>query len=108
MFVLKIMVSAILIAIVTTIAKRNTLLAGFIAAFPITSMISIAWMAYTKQSTDDIAKFLTSVLWGIIPAVVMLAATVIGLKKGLPLLASVGIGFGVWLAFTYVFQKIHI
>lgn len=108
MFIIKVLVSALVIATVTTLVKKNAVLAGFIAAFPITSMISLAWMAYNKQSTGDITKFLTNVLWGIIPAVVMLAATVIGLKKGMPLLVSVGIGFGIWLVFTYVFQKINV
>ncbi|QYR22327.1 DUF3147 family protein [Paenibacillus sp. sptzw28] len=108
MFVIKVILSAIVIATVTTIAKKNTLLAGFIAAFPITSMISIAWMAYNKQNNTEISNFLISVLWGIIPTVVMLVATVIGLKKGMPLIASIGIGFSVWLAFTIVFQKINV
>jgi uncharacterized membrane protein (GlpM family) len=69
MFFVKVIVSAIIIATVTTIAQKNTLLAGFIAAFPITSMISIAWMAYNKQNNTDISKFLVGVLWGIIPTV---------------------------------------
>ncbi|KKI92749.1 hypothetical protein WQ54_07635 [Bacillus sp. SA1-12] len=108
MFLIKVVVSAIIIALVSGLARKNPLLAGFIAAFPITSMLSIAWLSYEKRSELEISKFLINVLWGIIPTVLFLGITVLCLKKGITLVFSLGIGFGLWLVFTMIFQRIEI
>jgi uncharacterized membrane protein (GlpM family) len=108
MFIIKVLVSAIIIALVSGLAKKNPLLAGFIAAFPITSMFSIAWLSYEQNSNLEISKFLISVLWGIIPTVIFLGISVLCLKKGVTLVTSLGIGFGLWFMFTMLFQRIEI
>ncbi|WP_299095721.1 DUF3147 family protein [uncultured Metabacillus sp.] len=107
MFFIKVLVSAIIIALVSGIAKKNSLLAGLIAAFPITSMLSIAWLSYEKSNEVVISKFLISVLLGIVPTVIFLGITVLCIKKGTTLGVSLGIGFGLWLLVIMISQKLE-
>lgn len=106
MFFVKVIVSGLFVAIVTDLAKKNPSLGGYIGAFPIVSSISIAWLAFGHQSSQEIAKFLQNALWGFIPSAVLLLTIVISLRVSANLITAVGIGIGVWLPFILIFEKI--
>lgn len=63
MTIVKILVSAILIAIVTQPATYNPKLSGWIAAFPMISMLSQIWLTVQNEDRSNIINFLTSILW---------------------------------------------
>lgn len=62
MTIVKILISAILIAIVTQPATYNPKLSGWIAAFLIISMLSQIWLT-VQEDRSNIINFLTIVLW---------------------------------------------
>ncbi|MDB2677153.1 DUF3147 family protein [Alphaproteobacteria bacterium] len=55
-FLIKIFVSALVIAIVTEVAKLSDKLGGLIAALPTTTFLILLWMYFEGASDDKIAR----------------------------------------------------
>ncbi len=62
LFVVKILVAAVLIALASSVAGRKPVLAGFIIALPLTSMIAILFAYVEHQDMLKINKFTTSIV----------------------------------------------
>ena len=52
--VFKILLTAIVVVLISEIAKRSTLIAGVVASLPLTSLLAFLWMYYDVQDTGSI------------------------------------------------------
>ena len=52
--VFKIFLTAIVVVLISEIAKRSTLIAGVVASLPLTSLLAFLWMYYDVQDTGSI------------------------------------------------------
>ncbi len=75
---LKIGLSALLIFIITVIAKRYTFAGAVVASLPVISLLSMIWLYRDTQDVEKIARFSQNVFWLVIPSLVLFA--------GMPLL----------------------
>jgi len=67
-FIIKTLVSTVIIAIISTVSKRLPGLGGLIASLPLTSILAMIWL---YQETQDIQKIISlshSIFWMIIPS----------------------------------------
>ncbi len=101
----KIVVSAVVIGIVTLIAGRDPKLGGWIAALPLTTVLSVIWLTFDGQSGVDLGRFVVGVLWGLIPTTAMLLAVAYCLKRGLPAIPALGLGMIAWIAISLIAQR---
>ncbi len=101
----KIVVSAVVIGIVTLIAGRDPKLGGWIAALPLTTVLSVIWLTFDGQSGVDLGRFVVGVLWGLIPTTAMLLAVAYCLKRGLPAIPALGVGVVAWLGVTFLARR---
>lgn len=60
--VMKIVVSAVVIGIVSEIAKRFPAYGGVVAALPLVSLLSIIWLYFQGEQTETLSKFSLGVL----------------------------------------------
>lgn len=104
--VARVLISAVVIGLVTSLAKRHTLLAGWIAALPLVTLLSIAWLMPDRQNHGQITRLVASVLAGMIPTALLLGATWMGLRKGLPVAAALAIGAAVWGVYTWAWFRL--
>jgi len=84
-FWLKTLITALVVAGVSELARRYSLLAALLASLPLTSILAMIWL---YQDTHDVAKISalsTSILWMIIPSLLFFVL--------LPLLLQYGIKF---------------
>ncbi len=70
-FVLKILITASLIVIVSEIAKINDRIGGLLAALPITTFIILFWLYYEKSSTEKISNHMSFTLLYLLPTLPM-------------------------------------
>ncbi len=61
-FFIKVLVSSLVIAVSTEIAKRNPSLGGLILALPLTSVIAFAFMGYQGTSVGELSSYAKSTL----------------------------------------------
>lgn len=100
--VVKIFVSALVIALVTEVSRRIPAYGGIIAALPLVSLLSIIWLSVQGEQTEALSKFALGVLWGLPATILMLFIIYFSLKNSVPLLLSIGIGIGGWLIFLVI------
>lgn len=102
----KVMVSALIVAAVTAIAKQYPGIGGWIAALPIVSLLSAAWLAAGNQPSAEVSAFLIGVVKGLIPTAILLIAVVIFLRRGWPFPGAIGLAVVIWGASSFMLQRI--
>jgi F0F1-type ATP synthase assembly protein I len=100
--VMKIVASAIVIAIVSEVARRFPTYGGIIAALPLVSLLSIIWLHVQGEQTETLSKFALGVLWGFPATALLLFIVYLSLKNSIPLFLSIGFGVGGWLLFLFI------
>ena len=68
---LKIILTALIIVIVTEVAKFNDRIGGLIAALPITTFIILFWLHYENNSVEKISNHVSYTLLYVIPTLPM-------------------------------------
>lgn len=83
-YVVKTLISAILIVAISEISKRSTLIGGLLASLPLTSLLAFMWMYHETHDTQAIADLAINILWLVIPSLVLFVVLPILLKKQMP------------------------
>ncbi len=73
-FVVKIFLSAVLIAAISEISKRSSLLGAIFASVPLVSMLSMIWIYVDTHNTDKIVLLSKSIFWLVLSSLVMFLA----------------------------------
>ncbi|ART77163.1 hypothetical protein B4U37_14390 [Sutcliffiella horikoshii] len=102
----KILVSAVIIGIVTEIARRFPTYGGVVAALPLVSLLSIIWLYVQGESSESLSKFALGVLWGFPATAVLLLIVYLSLKQSINLYASIFIGVSGWFVFLILQQNL--
>ncbi len=97
--IMKIIVSAIVIAGVTEISRRFPSYGGIVAALPLVSLLSIIWLYVQGEQDTTLSKFALGVLWGFPATAVLLIIVYIALQNSIHLFVSIGLGVCGWLFF---------
>ena len=69
--IIKIIVTAILIVLISEIAKVNDKLGGLISAMPIITLLVILWMYYDGNSDEKISSHMSYTFLYIVPTIPM-------------------------------------
>ena len=99
---MKVIISAIIIAIVTEISRRFPTYGGIIAALPLVSLLSIVWLYVQGEQSSTLSKFALGVLWGFPATAVMLLIVYLSLQNSLHLFVSILLGIAGWLIFLHI------
>ena len=78
-FLIKIAVSALVVATVSEIAKRSTPLAAILAALPLNSFLIILWLYHDtkdlqRKDLQRIIDLSTGILWSLLPTILFFIA----------------------------------
>ena len=108
-YVLKILVSAVVIASISELAKRNASLAALLAALPLTSLLAFTWMKWDAVADDKIGTLSIQIFWLVIPSLILFVALWLLLRNGYPfwlsLAASCAATVAGYLALLPVLRK---
>ena len=66
---IKTLITALVIVVVSEIAKRSSLLAGVIASIPLTTFLALVWLYWETQNTQKIIDLSNSVFLMVIPSI---------------------------------------
>ncbi|RFU60140.1 DUF3147 family protein [Bacillus sp. V59.32b] len=98
-FVVKTVISALIIATVTLIAKQYPKYGGIIAALPLVSLLSLFWLYVQGEPASNLGNFLFGVLYGLPGTIILILIVAFSLKNSLPFLLSIALGVGGWIIF---------
>jgi len=99
-------ITALLVVVISEIAKRSTLLGAVMASVPLISVLAIIWIYIETQDTARLSAFSLDVFWLVIPSLALFAVFPLLLRAGVDFWLSLGAGvaatvaaygFTVWL-----------
>lgn len=101
----KVLLSAVIIATVSELAKRSPLVGGLVASLPIISILALIWLYIDTADARAAADLASSILWLVLPSLVLFIALPVLVKKGWPFYPALGasmaatvIAYGLMLA----------
>lgn len=104
--IVKVLVSAIVIAVVTAIAQKNPGIGGWIAALPLVSVLSAIWLVMGHQPKSEVIGFLIGVAKGLVPTAGLLLVVIVCLRRGLPFIGSLSVAILLWGASSFLLGKL--
>ena len=90
-FLVKVIVSALIIAAVSELGKRFTPVAAILASLPLTSIIAFIWLYADTKDVQQVSKLSYGVFWMVIPSLVFFIALPVLVKKGIGFYTSVAL-----------------
>ena len=89
-FILKCLLSGIIIGIVSEVAKRSPALGALIVSLPLVSLLAIIWLWRDTKDVERIANHAQSTFWYVLPSLPMFLALPAMLRAGVSFWTSIG------------------
>lgn len=67
-YLIKILVSALIVVAVSELAKRSSLWGGLLASLPIVSFLAMIWLYMDTKDVDKVAKLSINIFWLVLPS----------------------------------------
>ena len=90
-FLLKVLLSAIVVVAVSELARRSSLFGAIVASLPLTSILAMVWLYRDTGSKEAVAQLSTDIFWLVLPSLslfLLLPALMRRLDFGLALILS--------------------
>lgn len=111
-YVLKVIISAIVIVVITEIAKRNTGFAALVASLPITSLLAFILLYIEGSTLSQISDLSKQIFWFVLPSLLFFVSLPIFLKYGLGFWFSLSLSMlltiGFYFSFIFFLSRIGI
>lgn len=97
LFLLKALVSGLLVALVSTIAQRSPLWGGLLASLPLVSILAMLWLYGETGDSGRVAALASTTFWFILPSLPMFLIIPAALRSGLPFAATMAVAIATTL-----------
>ncbi len=104
--VIKVAITAILVVIISEVAKRSSLFGALIASLPLTSILAIIWLWHDTGDSEQIAALTQSIFWLVLPSLVFFVALPVMLRLGWAFWPSLGASAGLTAGGYFVMVRI--
>jgi hypothetical protein len=90
-YLVKIVVTTILIVVISEIAKRNSFFGALLASIPLVSVLAMTWLYIDTRDSEKVSELASSVFWLVIPSLALFVTLPIFLKYGLNFYLSISV-----------------
>ena len=87
-FIIKTLLTAIVVVTVSEIAKRSSLLAGLLASIPLTSFLAFIWLYWETRDSQKVIDLSYSIIWMVIPSFTFFIVLPLALKLNISFVIS--------------------
>lgn len=84
-FLLRVLISALIIAGVAELGRRYSVLAAILASLPLTSILALSFLYFETRQTEPVVELSYSIFWAVLPSLIFFIA--------LPTLIRLGLSF---------------
>ncbi len=105
-YILKIVITTILIVAISEISKRSSLIGAILASVPLVSVLAMVWLYQDTKDINKINELSVSIFWLVLPSLALFISLPILLKQGLNFYLSLIISIGVTATCYYLMVKI--
>ena len=104
LYLVKIIVSAVIIVLISELAKAYSWMAALITSLPLISIIAITWLYVDTHDVQKISDYSIGIFWLVIPSLIFFLALPLLLKNGLSFWVSLPLsclitaaGYGIYM-----------
>ena len=98
-YLIKVLVSAIIIVAVTEVSKRGgTFWGGILASLPLTSLLAFIWLYADTRSASQVSALSSAIFWLVLPSLTLFIALPVLLNRGVAFPLALGIALIVMVA----------
>lgn len=90
-YLVKVAITAILVVLVAEAGKRSVLASALLASVPLVSVLGLVWLYVDTGDTEKVAAFSQSIIWFVLPSLVLFVVLPALLKQGLGFYVSLGL-----------------
>jgi len=83
-FIVKCLLSGLIIAVVSEVARRSPVLGALVVSLPLVSLLGILWLWRDTGDIERIADHAQSTFWYVLPTLPMFIAMPLMLRGGIP------------------------
>ena len=94
-YLVKIVITTILIVAISEIAKRSTIAGAILASIPLVSVLAMTWLYIDTEDVEKVSTLATSVFWLVLPSLALFISLPILLKQGLNFYLGMGISIAI-------------
>jgi hypothetical protein len=111
-YTLKVLISAVLIVVISEVAKRSSFVGGLIASLPLVSVLAFVWLYVDTKNMERVAALSHSIFWLVLPSLSLFLALPWLLKKTenfyLSLGAAIAITAVLYLVMVLLLRRMNI
>jgi len=86
--IIKVFISAILIVLISEVAKRNTFFGAILASIPLVSVMAMIWLYIDTHDLAQVVQLSRSIFWLVIPSLVLFITFPLLIRLQLPFYAA--------------------
>ena len=101
-YLVKIVITTILIVVISEIAKRSTFVGAILASVPLISVLAMIWLYIDTKDVTKVSSLSISVFWLVIPSLALFLALPLLLKQGLNFYLSISISIGLTIGCYWI------
>ena len=105
-YIVKLLVSAGIIVLISELSKKLPLLASLIASVPLVSVLGMVWMYGEKVETEKIAAHAEGTFWYVLPSLSMFLLMPFLLRKGISFPAALSAGIALTGVLYFLMTKV--
>jgi hypothetical protein len=95
---IKALISGVVVAVVSEIAKRYPGLGGLVASLPLVSVLGMIWLWRDTHDAENMAVHSTGTFWFVLPSLPMFLLIPALLRRGAPFWGALGAGCALTMA----------
>lgn len=101
-FIIKVLVSSVLIVAISEISKRSSLWGGILASVPLISVLAFIWLYIDIKNVEKITQLSYSIFWLVIPSLSMFLVLPQLLKMKIEFFIALLVSIIVMIGFYYI------
>jgi hypothetical protein len=90
-YILKVSVSAVLIVLISELAKKSTFAGSVLASIPFISVLAMVWLYIETRDISRVSDLSYGIFWLVIPSLALFASLPLLLKMNLNFYVAMGI-----------------
>ncbi len=105
-YLVKIVITTILIVLISEIAKRSTFVGAILASVPLISVLAMIWLYLDTKDVTKVSGLSISVFWLVIPSLPLFLSLPLLLKQGLNFYLSISISIGITVGCYWIMVSV--
>jgi hypothetical protein len=93
-FWLRAVLSGLVIALASTVARRSPAVGSLIVSLPLVSVLSMIWLWRDGAGREQLADYIQNTFWFFLPSIPMFLIIPMLLRRGLAFWPALGVGCG--------------